>query len=162
MKNVSIIAMIMHQYVAFMLNVNPLFLAWEKLTGVHYSKYFAAKVLARVPVVLAIWLVALAIPFFGPINSVVGALLISFSVYIIPSVTFVRAYSSPKSREESVMQPAKVFGSWRTIFIINVLVAAWALIVGFGLGGWASITNFIKQINSFGFFDKCYQCPQKQ
>lgn len=92
MKNVAIIAMILHQYVALMLNVNPLFLAWEKAMGIHTSKVFAVKALVRIPVILVIWFLALAIPFFGPINSVMGAFLISFSVYIIPSIAFMRAY----------------------------------------------------------------------
>lgn len=160
MKNVSIIAMILHQYVAFMLNVNPLFLAWEKITGVHYTKYFVLKAMARIPVVLGIWFVALAIPFFGPINSVMGALLISFSVYIIPSITFVKAYATEEARKNSKLQPSKLFHNWKNMFIINGLIASWVLVVGFGFGGWASVTNFSRQVNSFGFFDKCYQCPK--
>ncbi|XP_058084118.1 auxin transporter-like protein 2, partial [Magnolia sinica] len=68
MKNVCIIAMILHQYVAFLLSANPLFLAWEKVVGVHTSRRFVLRALARVPIVLVIWFFALAVPFFGPIN----------------------------------------------------------------------------------------------
>ncbi|CAA6669121.1 unnamed protein product [Spirodela intermedia] len=118
------------QYVAFLLNVNPLFLAWEKLVRVHYSGVFLLKAAARIPVVLFIWFLALAIPFFGPINSIMGAFLISFSVYIIPAC-----------------------------FWISAFIAVWVFILGFGFGGWASGTTFLRQIRSFGFFDKCYQCP---
>ncbi|KAF3795740.1 Auxin transporter-like protein 1 [Nymphaea thermarum] len=123
-------------YVTFLLNVNPLFLAWEKLTCVHLKK-FALRALVRVPVVLVIWFLALAIPFFGPLNSVMGAFLISFSVYIIPSFAFMKSY---KQRQ---------------------FIMFWVFIFGFGFGGWASMTNFVQQIQSFGFFDKCYQCPTK-
>jgi auxin influx carrier (AUX1 LAX family) len=38
-------------------------------------------------------------------------------------------------------------------------VVAWVLVVGFGFGGWASMTNFVRQIDTFGLFTKCYQCP---
>jgi auxin influx carrier (AUX1 LAX family) len=33
-------------------------------------------------------------------------------------------------------------------------------VVGFGLGGWASMVNFVRQIDTFGLFAKCYQCPK--
>lgn len=157
MKNVCIISMILHQYVAFLLNVNPLFLAWEKLVGVHLTKYFTLKALARVPVVLVVWFLALAIPFFGPINSIMGAFLISFSVYIIPSLAFMKAY------RENQLETAKdaISKHGRSMFMTSAFVAVWVFVFGFGFGGWASGTNFIKQIQSFGFFDKCYQCPPK-
>jgi auxin influx carrier (AUX1 LAX family) len=45
------------------------------------------------------------------------------------------------------------------MFLVNAFMVAWVLVVGFGLGGWASVTNFVKQVNTFGLFTKCYQCP---
>ncbi|XP_058077054.1 auxin transporter-like protein 1 [Magnolia sinica] len=158
MKNVCIISMILHQYVAFLLNANPLFLAWEKLVGVHLSNIFLLRALARVPVVLVIWFFALAIPFFGPINSIMGAFLISFSVYIIPSVAFMRAYS--KKQLETAQDDIAKRG--RLMYWTSAFVATWVFVFGFGFGGWASGTNFIRQIRSFGFFEKCYQCPPKR
>jgi auxin influx carrier (AUX1 LAX family) len=47
------------------------------------------------------------------------------------------------------------------MFVVNLFVVVWVLVVGFGLGGWASVTNFVKQIDTFGLFAKCYQCPPK-
>ncbi|MQM07823.1 hypothetical protein Taro_040669 [Colocasia esculenta] len=155
-KDICIISMILHQYVAFLLNVNPLFLAWEKLVGVHYSSVFAFKAIARVPVVLIIWFLALAIPFFGPINSVMGAFLISFSVYIIPSIAFMKALKNEQLR--SIKEDPT---GGRLKYWISAFVATWVFIFGFGFGGWASGTVFIRQIQSFGFFEKCYQCPPK-
>jgi auxin influx carrier (AUX1 LAX family) len=38
---------------------------------------------------------------------------------------------------------------------------AWVLVVGFGFGGWASTVNFVRQVNTFGLFTKCYQCPPR-
>lgn len=48
--------------------------------------------------------------------------------------------------------------SWMLMFLFNGMIVLWIVIVGCGFGGWASITNFVRQISSFGFFDKCYQC----
>jgi auxin influx carrier (AUX1 LAX family) len=49
--------------------------------------------------------------------------------------------------------------SWAIMYTINVFIVVWTLVVGFGLGGWASITNFVRQIDTFGLFASCYQCP---
>ncbi|KAL5996202.1 hypothetical protein ACLOJK_026276 [Asimina triloba] len=145
-------------YVSFLLNANPLFLAWEKLVGVHLSKKFLPRAIARVPVVLVVWFLALAIPFFGPINSIMGAFFISFSVYIIPSISFMVAYKRKQLEIEHALMEK---WGW-LMYWISAFVAVWVLIFGFGFGGWASGTTFIRQIHSFGFFDKCYQCPPKK
>ena len=47
------------------------------------------------------------------------------------------------------------------MYSMNVFVVVWVFVVGFGLGGWASMMNFIQQVNTFGLFAKCYQCPHK-
>ena len=57
-------------------------------------------------------------------------------------------------------RPPRFAGGWTGAYVINSFVVAWVLVVGFGLGGWASVTNFIKQIDTFGLFAKCYQCPK--
>ena len=61
--------------------------------------------------------------------------------------------------QNAVEPPPRFLGRWTGAFIINAFVVAWVLVVGFGFGGWASITNFVHQIDTFGLFTKCYQCP---
>ncbi len=80
---------------------------WEKTIGLHLSSNYPVKSLARVPVVLVIWFLALAIPFFGPINSMMGAFLVSFAVYIIPSLTFIYVYHTKAAQE--VQLPAVLY-----------------------------------------------------
>jgi len=58
-----------------------------------------------------------------------------------------------------VEQPPKYMGRWVGTYVMNSFVVVWVLIVGFGFGGWASVTNFVHQIDTFGLFTKCYQCP---
>ena len=50
---------------------------------------------------------------------------------------------------------------WAIMYAINIFTVVWTLVVGVGLGGWASITNFVRQIDTFGLFAKCYQCPPR-
>lgn len=61
--------------------------------------------------------------------------------------------------QHAVERPPRLVGGWIGAYMMNMFVVAWVLVVGFGLGGWASMTNFIRQINTFGLFAKCYQCP---
>ncbi|KAJ6365302.1 hypothetical protein OIU76_030138 [Salix suchowensis] len=68
-------------------------------------------------------------------------------------------FKSSAARENAVEQPPKYMGRWVGTFVINTFVVVWVLIVGFGFGGWASVTNFVHQIDTFGLFTKCYQCP---
>jgi auxin influx carrier (AUX1 LAX family) len=51
--------------------------------------------------------------------------------------------------------------SWSGMFMVNAFILAWVLVVGFGLGGQASMTNFIKRIDTFELLTKCYQCPPR-
>ena len=60
--------------------------------------------------------------------------------------------------QNAVEQPSKYFGGWVGAYTINAFVIGWVLVVGFGFGGWASMINFIHQIDTFGLFTKCYQC----
>lgn len=92
--------------------------------GVHYSRRFIFKAIARVPVVLVVWFLALAIPFFGPINSVMGAFLIAFSVYIIPCVAFVKAY-----RNKELLEVCCLLEN----FVISILSILFLPISGFGI-----------------------------
>ena len=50
--------------------------------------------------------------------------------------------------------------SWTAMYVFNAFIIGWVLVVGFGLGGWASMINLINQIDTFGLFAKCYQCPE--
>jgi auxin influx carrier (AUX1 LAX family) len=61
--------------------------------------------------------------------------------------------------QNAVERPPSFLGGWVGLYSVNVFVAVWVLVVGFGLGGWASMLNFVHQIKTFGLFAKCYQCP---
>jgi hypothetical protein len=76
----------------------PLNFMWEKLLGIHEGIY-VVRVIARVPIACLLWFLALLVPFFGPLNSLIGAFIMSFSVYIIPCVAYLMVFKHPQSRE---------------------------------------------------------------
>uniref|UniRef100_I1PW51 Amino acid transporter transmembrane domain-containing protein n=1 Tax=Oryza glaberrima TaxID=4538 RepID=I1PW51_ORYGL len=160
-RDAAVILMLIHQFITFGFACTPLYFVWEKAIGMHGTRSVLARALARLPIVVPIWFLAIIFPFFGPINSAVGALLVSFTVYIIPSLSHILTYRSASARLNAAEKPPPFLPSWSGMFVVNVFVVAWVLVVGFGLGGWASVTNFIKQIDTFGLFAKCYQCPPR-
>lgn len=93
------------QAAGFVLFSHPVFLAWEKAVGVH-TKHFMLRVLARIPMVAVMWLIALAVPFLGPINSVIGAFGVAIGMYSIPAFVFILTYRTSFARQ--VCQP----GCW--------------------------------------------------
>uniref|UniRef100_A0A2N9HNT6 Amino acid transporter transmembrane domain-containing protein n=1 Tax=Fagus sylvatica TaxID=28930 RepID=A0A2N9HNT6_FAGSY len=146
-------------FITFGFACTPLYFVWEKAIGMHECKSLCKRAAARLPVVIPIWFLAIVFPFFGPINSTVGSLLVSFTVYIIPALAHIFTFKSASARENAVEQPPKFVGRWVGTCTINVFVVVWVLVVGFGFGGWASVTNFVHQIDTFGLFTKCFQCP---
>jgi len=71
---------------------------WEKYWGLHQAHYLK-RVLIRLPIGILLWFIALMIPFFGPLNSIIGSLFMSFSVFIIPAVAYNITFWNPKARE---------------------------------------------------------------
>lgn len=68
--------------------------------------------------------------------------------------------------QNAAEKPPKFLPGWTAMFVINTFIVIWVLVIGFGFGGWASVTNFVRQVDTFGLFAKCYQCkppppPQK-
>ncbi|XP_027349816.1 auxin transporter-like protein 4 [Abrus precatorius] len=157
-RDLAVSLMLIHQFITFGFACTPLYFVWEKLIGMHSTRNICLRALARMPVVIPIWFLAILFPFFGPINSAVGALLVSFTVYIIPTLAHMLTYRKASTRQNAAEKLPFFIGSWTAMYILNGFVVIWVLVVGFGFGGYASITNILKQINTFGLFAKCYQC----
>ncbi|KAH7314781.1 hypothetical protein KP509_21G019700 [Ceratopteris richardii] len=155
-RGFAVVLMLIHQFITFGFACTPLYFVWEKVTGFHTSRNILVRAIVRLPVVLPIWFFAIIFPFFGPINSAIGALLVTFTVYIIPAAAHMATYRTTFARENAVEKPPRFLKSWATTYLLNLFVVLWTLIVDFGFGGWASITNFVHQINTFGLFAKCY------
>ncbi|KAK1668318.1 hypothetical protein QYE76_056477 [Lolium multiflorum] len=159
-RDAAVVLMLIHQFITFGFACTPLYFVWEKVIGMHDTKSLCLRALARLPIVVPIWFLAIIFPFFGPINSAVGALLVSFTVYIIPSLAHILTYRTASARANAAEKPPFFLPSWTAMFMINAFIVVWVLVVGFGLGGWASMVNFVRQIDTFGLFAKCYQCPK--
>lgn len=150
-RDFGIIMMSLHQAVAFGLFAGPLFHMWEKLVKIH-AKPFWIRAFARLPLCGFMLLLAVAFPFFGAINAVLGAFTTSFGTYIIPCIAYNLAL---KSTEGMVKKP---FMNLKLIKFMNWAIAIFVIAGGVGFGGYTSIKNFIRQIQQFEYFAECYQC----
>ncbi|KAL0316386.1 UNVERIFIED_CONTAM: Auxin transporter-like protein 2 [Sesamum radiatum] len=157
-RDAAVILMLIHQFITFGFACTPLYFVWEKVIGMHDTRSICLRALARLPVVIPIWFLAIIFPFFGPINSAVGALLVSFTVYIIPALAHMLTYRKASARQNAAEKPPFFLPSWTAMYALNTFIVIWILVVGFGFGGWASVTNFVRQVDTFGLFAKCYQC----
>eukprot|EP01018_Ginkgo_biloba_P029518 Gb_22661 [translate_table: standard] len=156
-RSIGLGFMIIHQAIAFGLFVMPLNFMWEKVLGVHQSHYLI-RVVSRLPVAILLWFLALLFPFFGPLNSLIGSIIMSFSTYIIPCVAYLTVFRTKTSRQEAADKPASWMPRWRGLVACNLSIVALIGVLGFGFGSWASVSNLVKQVHTFGVFDKCYQC----
>ncbi|KAA3481979.1 Auxin transporter-like protein 2 [Gossypium australe] len=91
------------QFITFGFACTPLYFVWEKVVGMHDTKSICLRAVSRLPVVIPIWFLAIIFPFFGPINSAVGSLLVSFTVYIIPALAHMLTYKSASARKVGFM-----------------------------------------------------------
>lgn len=66
--------------------------------------------------------------------------------------------TSGSNLQNAAEKPPSFLPSWTGMYVLNAFVVGWVLVVGFGFGGWASMTNFVRQVDTFGLFAKCYQC----
>lgn len=158
-RDFGIVMMSLHQLVAFGLFIGPLFHMWEKFLKVH-DKPFWIRICYRLPLVGLILLIAVAFPFFGAINSVLGAFTTSLTTYIIPLVAYNLVYKPGTDLTEMAKPLPKWAPKLEWVRIVNWSFAIVLLVCGVGIGGWASISNFIKQIKNFDYFAECYQCAK--
>jgi auxin influx carrier (AUX1 LAX family) len=98
-RDAAVVLMLVHQFITFGFACTPLYFVWEKLIGLHDCRSLCKRAAARLPVVVPIWFLAIVFPFFGPINSAVGSLLVSFTVYIIPALAHMITFRSASARE---------------------------------------------------------------
>ncbi|BBG95665.1 like AUXIN RESISTANT 2 [Prunus dulcis] len=104
-RDTAVVLMLIHQFITFGFACTPLYFVWEKFIQMHETKSMLKRALARLPVVIPIWFLAIIFPFFGPINSTVGSLLVSFTVYIIPALAHMVTFASASARENAVERP---------------------------------------------------------
>ena len=131
-RDFGIVMMSLHQAVAFGLFAGPLFHMWEKMIRIHDRPFFV-RAFARLPLCAAMLFLAVAFPFFGAVNAILGAFTTSFGTYIIPCIGFNLAFSSADAQKAMVKKP---FLDLKYMRLINWAIAAFVIAGGVGAGGY--------------------------
>lgn len=155
-QKVSAALMVIHEFVAFGLFVGSLYHIWEKILHIEGKAYWL-RVLSRFVVVGLVLLIATAMPYFGIINSVLGAFVSTFGSFILPCLIYNLHFNS----EEKINQvKRKIWFGWsvRTAKILNWIVVLVMLVFGVGFGGWAGMKALLAHVHEFHLFPECYQC----
>ncbi|OEU14426.1 Aa_trans-domain-containing protein [Fragilariopsis cylindrus CCMP1102] len=157
-RQISVVLMCLHEVVAFGLFAGPLFVMTEKVLKIDH-KHYLLKVFVRYIIVGIMLLIAIALPFFGVMNSLVGAFSTSLATYIIPAVAYNKHYNT-RDKFDSKAKNAPLNANYMTTKTINWSIAALIFIFGLCMGGWASAVTMVEQAESIGngFFAKCYKC----
>ena len=88
-----------------------------------------------------------------------GAFTTSFATYIIPLIAFNLVFRTKDDTIDMAKPlPAFVQSKFWLMRFFNYVVAFVLLVSGVGLGGYASIKNFVAQIDQFQYFAECYGC----
>lgn len=157
-RDSSIVLMLIHQCVAYVIYVGPVFFMAEKLFGVH-SKAYPLRILARIPVAALVYFFGVAFPFYSVINAFMGAFAGTLTAFVLPAATHAWVYRKADARRKALKQPPKfIFRSWTIVQLVNVAIVVLFATIGLGFGMWSAISNFIDKVHSLGVFAKCYQC----
>lgn len=148
--------MCVHECVAFGLFGGSLFHIWEKLIHIEHMNYWVKSLSRYVVVGLALF-IAIAMPFFGVINSVLGAFTTTFGTFIIPCTVY-NLYFNNEERISQIRHKLPFNMSMHAVKICNWITVALIAVFGCAIGGWASVKKMIEEVHQFHFFPECYQC----
>lgn len=155
-RDIGIVMMVIHQMVAFGLFSGPLYHVWEKYWEVNSSPYLH-RILYRIPVALLLLLLAVAVPFYGSVNALLGAFATSMATYVIPLVAYNLAYQSPEAQLAMVKRPpASIHLPY--MFAVNWVLAGSVFVCGVCIGGSAATLKLLEDYRDFHFFAQCYEC----
>jgi auxin influx carrier (AUX1 LAX family) len=157
-RDIGIVMMVIHQMVAFGLFSGPLYHVLESYWGVNGGSYFK-RVLYRVPVAVFLLFLAVAVPFYGSVNALLGAFATSMATYVIPLVAYNLAYQAEEAREGMIKRPPPmVYKYMRYMFAVNWILAGLVFVCGVCIGGTAATLKLLEDYRDFHFFAECYEC----
>ncbi|KAL0027200.1 hypothetical protein WJX77_002860 [Trebouxia sp. C0004] len=158
-RSVSIVLMIMHQCIAFGMFIMPVHHMWEKLIRTHDKPYWI-RLPSRLPVGILVILISLAFPFFGVINSFLGAGTTTLETYIIPALAYNWVYRRESAQIACPTPPPwhRWHYGWGLTLWFNYAIIICSLIFGMGFGMWASCKSLMANLGKFGLFAACYNC----
>jgi auxin influx carrier (AUX1 LAX family) len=133
-REIAVVLLCVHEVVAFGLFAGPLFIMAEKYLKIDH-KHYLIKVAVRYIIVGIMLLFAIAFPFFGVINSVIGAFTATLATFIIPSIVY-NMYFNTKDKFDRKAKNSPFNSNYMITKTVNYIIAFLIFIFGFCMGGW--------------------------
>ncbi|GBF87481.1 hypothetical protein Rsub_00192 [Raphidocelis subcapitata] len=159
-KKASIYLMLIHQIIAFCLYSAPLYYMSEKILRVH-TKRLWWRIPARIPISAGVAVFAVAFPFYGTINAMIGALTSPLIAFAFPAAAFSWVFRTKEAQQRALMPPPKWLlhtVGWGGIHAFNAFIILFFLVNGTGFGMVNAVRQFAHDVNSFRAFPHCFQC----
>jgi auxin influx carrier (AUX1 LAX family) len=176
-RSVSAWLMNVHQVVVFGMVLMPLYYYAERGVGLHGrgalgrltgARRFAARMCARMPISLIVWVLALAFPFYGAINALITAISFPTLSFLVPCALYNWVYgrrgaSGAAARAAAPFPPPTLGGrvslraAWGASLAFNWVLA----VTGFAFMCGAlffSIGAVVSGVRADGVFARCWQC----
>ena len=165
-----------HQVVVFGLLLMPLYYYAERAVGLQGSgrlgrlagwRRLGARVAARLPISLLVWVLALAFPFYGAINALIMAISFPALSFIVPCAVFNWVYGwrgvAGVARRAGAPFPPSLGKRAPPGLAWSLAIGFNWLLIGCGLaflGGalYFSIEAVVKGVRADGVFARCWQC----
>ena len=165
-RDVAVVLMAAHEFVAFGLFASPLFHVVEKVFVIYTMPLIPIRIAVRFVIVGFFVLLATMFPFFGVINGFFSAFSTTFCSFIIPcsvyNLAFAKRHKTTKGSSYSLQKPPPAvltkLVSPRVIRYGNWFIVLATVVCGVGFGGYSSIYAIIQNAHKFSLFPKCYEC----
>ncbi|EFJ36201.1 hypothetical protein SELMODRAFT_79053, partial [Selaginella moellendorffii] len=164
--NSASVLILLHVVINFGMYSLALYATWEKILiehstytkshiSIHNSPSYIKQTLSRILVFLVLWITTLAFPFFGAINKLLDAILVSWNFFIIPCMAYIAVFWLPQPRRGS--KSLSRLG-WVVDLSVCLGIMLWMLVMQCGLGLWGDVHTFVKVLEGTRPFPNCYRC----
>jgi auxin influx carrier (AUX1 LAX family) len=139
----------------------------RRLASLTGWRRFAARMAARLPLSLLVWLLALAFPFYGAINALTTSLAFPALSFLVPCVLFNRVYGrrgpAGAAARDAAPLPPTLGGLVPAAIAWPVAIAANWVLVAVGTAFMAASVFFsvgavVRGVRADGVFAPCWQC----
>ena len=79
----------------------------ERIIRTHNQPWYI-RLPSRIPISLLIWLLAMAFPFYGAINSLMASIAVPFTAFALPCAVFIWIYRTKEAREAAPKPPPSI------------------------------------------------------
>ncbi|KAK9809392.1 hypothetical protein WJX73_001610 [Symbiochloris irregularis] len=144
----SVYIMLIHNIAAFTLHVQPLMFITERILHTQKKSYWI-RLPSRIPTVGFLFFLAIAIPFYGTLNSLFAALAGPGISFVLPPLAFSLYYRTKARRDACPKKIPKFLAQhgWLPIHLLNIFLVVFFAVFGMGFEIYYAILTLTKHLD---------------